>query len=249
MLHPIWSGSVVGVDTVPVLANFMGLDFQSFTTALSRLHSVLWLEFRDGTPWHVVFEHASFLEFLADPNRCGSQFWIKHPRQYNFLAKRSMERLVEVFEIQRNSPWLSLPDSMKLSAYTESMEHMEPEVCRLAFEYCQIGLPKWLIWASMDDSLAAQLACFDFKAWWGAIGEFEKISQLEALIAKVPSDYQNQIIRTRKHAGPAFIGQFKDSVLPKRWRGRPIYIMGQGEESVLLKVKKDGRVTRVIQKA
>ncbi|KAF9446033.1 hypothetical protein P691DRAFT_761988 [Macrolepiota fuliginosa MF-IS2] len=247
ILYPV-SPSPVVVDAVPVLANFLGLTFQSFSTALYRLHSVLRLGFRDETPWRVIFEHASFMEFLVDPGRCGSEFWIKHPRQYNFLAKRSMERLVEAFEMQRSSPWHSFPSSIKLSAYTESIQHVHLEVRHLTFKYCQSGLPKWLIWASMDDSLAAQLACFDFREWWGVIGEFETMSRLQILIAKIPSNYREQIIRRQKHAEPVFISQFKDYVLPKRWRSKPIYIIGQGEASVLLKLEKDGRLTRVIPK-
>ncbi|KAF9445087.1 hypothetical protein P691DRAFT_676355 [Macrolepiota fuliginosa MF-IS2] len=90
--------------SVPVLASFVGLSFQSFDAALSKLHSVLRLDFQHGVPWQIIFEHASFMEFLDNSKRCGSDFWIKHPRQYNLLATKSTEYLVEFLEVKGHSP-------------------------------------------------------------------------------------------------------------------------------------------------
>ncbi|KAF9445088.1 hypothetical protein P691DRAFT_806189 [Macrolepiota fuliginosa MF-IS2] len=135
---------------------------------------------------------------------------------------------------------------MKLSAPADNIGKPKPVVRLRVFRNCQLAFPKWLILASIDNSLAAQLTGFDFKAWWDHdIGQFNEVSQLEALISKIPPDYRGQIIRLRKRVEPALISWFKDSVLPKRWRSRPIYVLGQGKKSVLLKVGQDERVTRI----
>lgn len=102
---------------VPIVANLVGLNFHSFTNALSKLHSVLKFDFdppppffdaepRQPTmvPWTVHFYHVSFMEFLSDPKRCGEEFWIHNPQLYTLLAKRNMDFLSRVFQAHERSP-------------------------------------------------------------------------------------------------------------------------------------------------
>lgn len=203
-------------DNVPVLVNLLGVTFQSFDAALSKLHSVLKLDLEAPpalsreqyeesamVPWKIHFYHASFMEFLTDPTRCGSKFWIQHPNQYTLLAKRSTDFLNGALEARVLSPGKldcyppipllltvivgSIISGIRLSA---PLGHLEKDirwkVREHVYRFAYAKVFDWHASANMDESLVDHLSCFDFRGYW-ALGTLMGLSndELGKFITKV----------------------------------------------------------------
>jgi hypothetical protein len=60
------------VYSAQALSNFLRLDQRTFYKAVRGLHSVMWIpDLEDAAQFQLRFYHASFQDFLLDPNRSG----------------------------------------------------------------------------------------------------------------------------------------------------------------------------------
>ncbi len=85
-------------------ADVLGLSVSAYCAALSRLHSVVKLGYSDtGLPKGIGIYHASFTDFLGDPERSG-KFCVKAPEICGLLLIDIVKRLNNTFDNSKYIP-------------------------------------------------------------------------------------------------------------------------------------------------
>jgi hypothetical protein len=75
-----------GFESAQVLCNFLRLDQHTFYKAVRGLHSVMWIPDSKGAAQsQLQFHHASFQDFLLDPNRSGKFAIVQHKALVDIL--------------------------------------------------------------------------------------------------------------------------------------------------------------------
>ncbi|KAF9440861.1 hypothetical protein P691DRAFT_715442 [Macrolepiota fuliginosa MF-IS2] len=216
------------------IANIIGISEPQFRNACGSLHSVLEL---DSTQ-EIKFYHASFMEFLRDPNRSGE--FCMYSR-LDSLRLELLQRLNKVHSRRIGSPgkpihinitW-PIPESSNLTFYRLLVD--------MSFSLCHWGHPL--------DSLTSE-ALFNFQfcmipfLWYSAgfysfvlhppslkknvsLGALNyHLVTLPTLGSQVPADFRHRIVR-RSYNPIVYLHK------PRYVSLKDIYVLGSGENKVL----------------
>jgi hypothetical protein len=91
------------LQTAQVLSNFLRLDQHTFYKAVRGLHSIMWIpDPEDAARSQLQFHHASFQDFLLDPNRSGKFATVQHRALMNILLSGIYWYVIDVMHFHTN---------------------------------------------------------------------------------------------------------------------------------------------------